>query len=487
MKSFTRNTIISVLRFFNIRYTPNYVCKLLEENSDSNNLWGIIEILQIYGLIVEPRKITNQTELIKYNINEPFITEYDDNILLVKKITENVVHVCLNGEDKTFCKDDFFSMWNGVIVGLYQGKSVGEPNIDKHLKRIQFEYLFKLGITLSIITMYAYKISFYYVPWYIGICFWLSCLGAMMSYQIEYSHFSYSSIFNNLCSIFKHSVCNQINDRKSSCVTALGFSYFCSLCFFILLPLDNLALTISIIVTSLIEVVWSLLFQLKRNEICIQCMAIQTIVIVMVLIGIFNLERWYLQISISQGLLFLAIFTIIFSVSYTQIWSHIENRHKFMIKCRLMDFIKKRYMEHSISTEKPILTLFLNPFCNPCKEEILKSYNLLINQEGLKVIPIVIASDSNGEKVGKHILGGMSTTSIFHRLKEWYSWGYQNPSDFEKTFMISSEDEIKLSSMMQENLNLAHSYNVQHTPAIICNGKRQPDGISLSDVLTHLI
>lgn len=53
--------------------------------------------------------------------------------------------------------------------------------------------------------------------------------------------------------------------------------------------------------------------------------------------------------------------------------------------------------------------------------------------------------------------------------------------------MISSDDEVKLSSMLKENLDLAHSYNVQHTPAIICNGKRQPEGISLIDVLTHLI
>lgn len=488
MNSFcSQSTIISVLRLFNIRYTSDYIHTLLERNSDIHNLWGILEILQIYGIIVKPRKVTNQLELKNKNINKPFITEYDNNILLVKKITENDIFVCLNGKDRIFCKDKFLPNWSGVMVYIYKGKSVGEPNIDRHIKNIQFEWIFKIAITLSIITMYAYKISFYYVPWYIGICFLMSCLGAMVTYQIEYSHFSSNSIFNNLCSIFKHSACNKINSSKSSCVTALGFSYFFSLCLFILLPLDNYALTISIITVSLIEVVWSLLLQLFRNEFCIKCMSIQIIVIVMALIAILNLERSYLQIYISQGLLYLAIFTIIFSVSYTQIWTYIENRHKFMIKSRLLDSFKKRYMEHFIYTEKPIITLFLNPYCNPCKEEILEAYNLLINQEGLKVIPIIIVSGSNGEKVGKYLLGGMSTTSIFHRLKEWYSWGYRNLSDFEKKFMISSDDEVKLSSMLKENLDLAHSYNVQHTPAIICNGKRQPEGISLIDVLTHLI
>lgn len=100
--AYSQYTVISVLRFFKIRYTSNYIKKLLEDNSDGDNLWGILTVLQIYGLIVEPRRVVNQVELVDADFNKPFITEYDNDILLIKKIVGNVVVGCYNGKDTTY-------------------------------------------------------------------------------------------------------------------------------------------------------------------------------------------------------------------------------------------------------------------------------------------------------------------------------------------------------------------------------------------------
>ena len=87
--TYSKYAVISVFRFFKIRYTADYVQKMLEENSDGDNLWGILTVLKIYGLIVEPCRITNQLVTEENGISLPFLTEYENNILLIKKIAGN--------------------------------------------------------------------------------------------------------------------------------------------------------------------------------------------------------------------------------------------------------------------------------------------------------------------------------------------------------------------------------------------------------------
>lgn len=483
--TYSKHTVIDVLRIFKIRYTSDYIKKMLEENSDGDNLWGILTVLKIYGLIVDPRKITNPLGAKNINIRTPFITEYENNILIIKEIKGYTVVGYANGKEMTYSKDDFFSKWSGLIVSIHKGESVGEPNIKRHIRSNLYSRFSRIAIILSVLTICIYRAAFFYVPFYIYLCFILSVLGAVMSYYIELSRFSQNGLMHNLCSLIKHSSCDQIITRKDRYITALGFSYFCSLCVFILFPLYNYTLINCIVIISSIEVVWSLLLQLKKQKFCINCIVVQTIVITMILICIPNLAKLQLHNFILQGMLYLSIFTIIFSVSAFQIWPYIENQYKYKSKSRMTDYFKREYLDNYISSEESTIKIFLNPFCSPCKEDFLASYNLLINQRQPKVIPIIIVSNSKGEKAGMSIINGGNTTSIFHLLKEWYSWGYRNPENFEQMYKVSPNDEIKLADALKCNLNQAHTYNVQYTPSILYHGIILPTGISLVDVLTQ--
>ena len=482
--TYSKYAVISVFRFFKIRYTADYVQKMLEENSDGDNLWGILTVLKIYGLIVEPCRITNQLVTEENGISLPFLTEYENNILLIKKIAGNTVFGCTNGKDTMYRKEDFFKNWNGIMVSIHKGESVGEPNIKKHLRNNQYIWLSRIAIALSLLTICIYRLAFFNMPFYICNIFILSVLGAIISYQIEVSHYSPNGLMNNLCSLIKYSSCNQMAVGKSRYITAIGFSYFCSLCAFILLSLNNYAMTICIMSISSIEVLWSLFTQLKKHEFCISCMAVQIIVIIMMLIGFFNLTKLHLHDFIQQGILFLSIFAIIFSISIFKIWPYIASQYKFKVNSRMLDYFKKKYLDNT-TTEESTIKIFLNPFCSPCKEEFMTSYNLIINLGQSKVIPIIIASGLKGEKAGMSIINGGKATSIFHRLKEWYSWGYLSLKDFERKYKVSTNDETKLIGVLKDNLNLAHTYNVQHTPSIIHNGIKLSTGVSLVDVLTQ--
>lgn len=485
-ETYSKHVVISVLRLFNICYTSDYVQKLLDENSDGNNLLGIISVLKIYGLIVEPRKITNELGYKNLDISKPFITEYENNIILVKELAGNIVVGYVNGKEISYCKDDFFMNWSGIIVSISKGESVGEPNFSKHLRSNQYKWLSRIVIMTIVLTMSIYKMAFFNMPFYIYMCFLLSILGVSISYHIELSHYSSDGLINKLCSLVKHSSCNLTRDRNSRYITALGFSYFCSMCVFILLPLNNYALTILIVTLSSIEVIWSLLSQLKKQEFCIACLLVQIIMIAMGLIGVFNFTELHLQDFMQQGVVFISIFVIVFCVSIFQLWPYIASQFTLKNKSKIADYYKRRYLDNFISFEESTIKIFLNPFCSPCKDEFMASYNLLINNyERSKVLPVIIVSDAKGEKVGMSIINGGNTISIFYRLKEWYSWGYHNPHKFECNYSITSEDKLKLENVLKENLDLAHKYNIQHTPSIIYNDKEMPSSITLVDILTQ--
>lgn len=475
------NTVICVLRFFNIRYTQNYVQKLLEENSDGNNLWGILSVLKIYGLKVEPHKITNQLSINEFNIIHPFITEYENNILLIKKISGNTVFACNNGKDSMFYKEDFLKNWKGIYVSICKGESVGEPNFKLHLKRDQNIWISGIAVVLSILTLCIYKISYFDVPFFIYLYFLLSVLGAFVSFQIELSNFLPTSLINKLCGLTKHSSCNQIN-KKSRYITALGFSYFFSLCTYILLPLQNFACTVIIVFLSVIEILWSFYVQFINHKYCINCLIVQFILMLMIIIGYFNFDNVSLQNLFAQGMLFVSIFSVTFIISIYHIWPSIADRFLYKSKSRLLDYLKKKLLENT-NLDDSIIKVFLNPFCIPCREEFLVSYNLLINYGQSIVVPKIVVSDSKGEKVGMSILDVDNNISIFYRLKDWYSWGYLKPKEFELKYNTNN-NEI-LSGLLNDNLNEAHAFNIQNTPSIIQNGIKLPYGISLVDVLTQ--
>lgn len=109
----------------------------------------------------------------------------------------------------------------------------------------------------------------------------------------------------------------------------------------------------------------------------------------------------------------------------------------------------------------------------------------LLSKEELRSILGGKAANGNNAVAGMSIINGGKATSIFHRLKEWYSWGYLSPKDFERKYKVSTNDETKLIGVLKDNLNLAHTYNVQHTPSIIHNGIKLSTGVSLVDVLTQ--
>lgn len=478
-------TIRSVLQFFNIPFTSDYVKKVLDENIDGDNLWGILTVLQIYGILVNPSKvITSNLNTKQIKDNTPFLTQYNENIILIKNISQEKVTATINGKETTYLNDTFFSNWGGIVISLNKGEVYGEPNYKEHRKECVIKNIAVAIIFCSIFILYLYRLLYSNIPFYIGFCFLCSVAGAIITLLIEISNHSTDGVMNQLCSIVKKSSCKEIRKNNYQYVTAFGFSYFVALSVFILLPLNNFQIITYIILLSSLELIWSITWQIIKGSVCMKCMIIQLIVIIMVLSCIPHVMLAFSKNILHQGVIFTILFTFIFCLSAIFVWRQITDNYKNRKEIRMLDLVKKKYLEDTcIAVDK--VMLFLNPVCKPCKEEVTNACNLILNIGKSKIIPIVLSSNSYGEKIALSVLAGDTTYDILKRLIEWYSGGYKTPELFTNKYKIGKEDESRLSKVLKTNLTLAHKLNVSHTPAIISNGHNMPIGVSITDILVQ--
>lgn len=475
--------ITSVLRLFNIRYTINYVQKLLDENSDGDNLWGILNVLQIYGLKVEPRRLTDPNTILYQDVTCPFITEYEGNIVVIDQITESSYMGILNRKRIIYNKEIFLHDWSGLMVSIHPGETVGEPNLQLHIRERRITLSIILSIAVGVLVIYSCQKYFFNGSLYSCLIFLLSAIGLFITYQIDLSINIYHTFLTSLCSIFKASSCTSFSRQKNAYLTILGSSYFASVCAFLLLPLNSFSIINILNVFAIGEVVYSLLVQSIRRAFCIGCVAIQCIVIAMALLSIYNLTRETIAEWHVQAMYFISIYTIILSAFLFFKLTYLSQRTRLRICNREMDSLKKQYLEKTIPLDSNII-VYLNPLCSPCKDELINAYNLLINTQH-KIVPIVIASDARGERAGISILDGNNPKEIIHRLREWYLWGYRRPTDFENKFKVSSNDKKRLANELKSNLICAQKHDVYQTPSIICNDVKLATGITLVDVLTN--
>ncbi|WP_300770508.1 cysteine peptidase family C39 domain-containing protein [uncultured Bacteroides sp.] len=491
-----------MLRLFNIRYTTHYVKKLVQENSDGNNLLGIISILRMYGFVITPKRVDDACNI--QNIREllPFITEIEGDIVLMEKIQQNVILGKVGNKTISLNVDDFIVRWTKVVVSIRKGTFVEEPNFKEH--KINDVFL-RLSRVCMFVTLYIFMILGYVdgiYSFYTFSIFSLSILGAILSYQIEQSFYSTENLMYRLCALFKSSSCKNPSQNEVHYTSSLGFSYFCSLAIFTLFPFDNYIGMNIVIWGAGIEVLWSILYQIKQHRYCVQCILVQLIIVFTILLATFHEKKFVFnwEVIFDSIILFGLIFIIIYVMVCSNIWKQTMNKYKLQQSYRTMNSLKKQYLElinqilensgnHANSEKtnnKDTIIFFLSPYCKACKDDFLESFNLLVNSKEPLITPIIITQDLNGDNTALAILADNKPNSIYLNLKEWYTTGYKNPDCFEKKHRKKILDEIAISRQLKNNLELAHIYNIQYTPSIVYNGIVLPSYVSLVDVLTQL-
>lgn len=482
----------TVLKLSNISYTSLYLDQLVKAEPEKDNLYGIVKILQIYGLVFDVHRIESPCATNLPNC-APFITEYKDNIIIVYKIDNLYCSFYKDGKLRKEEYNQFCSNWSGVVAKFVVGESSGEPFYDYHKKLLLIKsfkdtilYVLSMVILASFLVLELFPLSQILI-------FILSILGSVISYNIIISHYVDIGILHKICDIFSHSSCiNLTNDSTKSYISILGFSFFIAIVFFIITSYIRLEYLSVIILFSSVEVLWSIVSQLKSKRYCILCCMVQLILVVMIILVLnddfSSLSLWCIVSSIILFSFFMGYIYIISMCFFSDFFNTMKINNQMTHKTNnliedyisILPTVQKAVANNLKCNEQDNILLFLNPFCRPCKYEFIFAYNILRNGiNGKEVIPVILTTNNKKPELIKWLLSG----SVVDRMKNLYEWYSHESTNNIKHSENNGMSDSNVAKVIDMNMKLANKYRVTSTPAIVYGGVKISNCISIKDVL----
>ena len=103
------NVFEQTLKILNVKHTHYYAERVYSIHPNKNNLWGIAELLAMYGVDSVSLRLKKADDIFLYE--PPFIAHVRNDFAIITSIQDNKVVYRTALKKRIVDKDDFFSMW----------------------------------------------------------------------------------------------------------------------------------------------------------------------------------------------------------------------------------------------------------------------------------------------------------------------------------------------------------------------------------------
>ncbi|MCD8030238.1 MAG: cysteine peptidase family C39 domain-containing protein [Bacteroides sp.] len=138
MKTFTKprnsNLLCTTLSLLHVKYTKKYSEKYFNEHPYKNNMFGLSEMFNHFGVKNIGIKVENKDSDI-YELETPFIGYIPGYLILVEKITNSEVSYQWNGQKIKMLTQDFINIWTGAALIVEADKNSIEPHYKENKKK----------------------------------------------------------------------------------------------------------------------------------------------------------------------------------------------------------------------------------------------------------------------------------------------------------------------------------------------------------------
>lgn len=503
MKSNILTTILSLLK---VKYTNSFTLNYFNNHPHKHTLYGLSQMLCEYGIENRAIEITDKRINLE-KIPLPFVTCLHNYFTLVEDVKDNNVKVNRNGISSQVSLDTFYSSWNNVVLLINRTANSIEPDyqqnwINEKFRLFRNSILLLFLVTVLLIALLLPPIVSHdyirYIPLIMNMAGIIICL-LMISSQLKI----YSQYAKKVCFAFKKSSCNSVLDSPASKILNLlswsevGFSYFLSniiitVCFYHLYDY-----VILFNVFTLPYAFWSLWYQksVAKNwcPLCLLTMG--------VLWGSFFLHLFLFNIDIPNWsladltvvLLVYIISLLLTSLSYQSLMKFksykkalynltmLKGREsvfsillKEQVRHQIEDF--KEYLSFGNDNAKLILTVIMNPHCEPCAREYFNIEALLKKKKNVNIRILFTSYNDEFTNSSKRLISCFLTESkertleIFH---EWFILGRFNQKEFFKKYSYDFNDQYVL-DMADAQEQWIQKEELTKTPSILVNGYELP-------------
>lgn len=504
----TQNIFVSILRELKVPFTNSFALLAYEEHPYKYTFYGLKSLCEKFGIETEGLLVYNKEEIQKLPV--PFVAEYNNDYVLVKNVAKHRVVFEIYGVDNSMSIEQFQDNWSGHILLFSPNENSIEPDYSKHVAQNRINFIEQCVLSACVLILSGGLLIRRTTPDVLEIVLLLLYMcGCILSGMLILQQLKKNTPFlNSVCHSFKNSSCNNVLESNAAKFlkryswAEIGFGYFSVSLIALVVSSQTLNALAQIAVMAVPYSIWSIWYQHRISQWCPLCLMVQVVVILQ-FICCFGGGCYSLPIKLDTQIIMLLCVAYIATIltlnkvlpmfSFSSELQKVRWQYSHMKKNKkVFDFLQHNEAKYdadgsSVKFGDPssniIVTVFSNPYCNPCAAMHKRLQDLYFSNTCL-IQYIFTSFKPEWNKINKYLIAvyqQYGAEKAWEVYTEWYDNGkYSQESFFDKFHLDMNSDDIEREFQRHEQWKRSTKFNA--TPTILVNGGKLPYGYNIEDV-----
>lgn len=406
--------IASILDYFGVEHTRQFVQKMLRDNPMRGNLLGIVRMLGAFGITYRGARWNSSAV---YSVSgSAFLCSHGGNgFAFVTGITEDTVYfIDSSGTALQESLAEFEGKVSDVIAVLDRRTEAAEPMYREHrrtilLRNVLICFPLLLGIWLVVRPLIPVNTDTAATAGTAVrlILLALSGVGILACVMLHREWLGTGSAVDKICSLFRTSDCSSAHDSFFFNVwfdlSELGLSFFLTAAIWLMLVPDRCAAVSWMVLPALPFTLWNVWYQLfRQKKWCPLCLSVQVLLWIMALVclvtGQFTAGHFLMSDMVTLGLTWLASFAFILLVVTPWIQSevNVEESRDALAELkgdRSVCSLMQRLPEKDVHS----LMLVVSPTCPFCRKT-METVSLVLMPSGRFSLEVIHVAVHEGDR-----------------------------------------------------------------------------------------
>ena len=505
------NILISFLSLCGVKHTKTFTRKFFNEHPHKYNLFGLSTMLSVYGIENAGVKICDKNQIAF--LEPPFIVHTGNDFAVVNGVDKDEISYIQRDGTIKIKLDNFFEIWTGYTLIAEPDDNSIEPNFRKHQKLELFGKL-RNSVIIAITTywlIFAFITNSGYLYPGIVTLFITSLIGVYICCVIILKQLKVQSNYaDKLCSLLKHSDCNNIIESDASklfdtiSLSDIGMGYFLSNLTIISLLPSFIPHLLFINIFCLPFSIWSVWYQrFKAKQWCVLCLIVLALFWAIFISGIsfkiIDISAIKLLSIIILGSIYLAFILIINLLMPIITKSRNSENTTYEINSikadeYIFEMQLKKQPRYEVSKNSSkillgntnsnfLITIFTNPHCNPCAKMHQRVHQLLEQNKQICVQYIFSSFNESLDISNKYLIAAYLQKKEEH--KSLYDRWFKGGKFYKEEFFRQNPVDINMNDVIEEffvHEQWKEKSGLRATPTILINGYALPDYYKIEDL-----
>ena len=512
-----KNILTSFLELLKVKHTKSFTNRHFNEHPHKYNLYGLSSILSDYGVENAAMRVEDKENNL-FNIELPFIAHTGSDFVAVHKIDNENVSYFWNGKPITITVSQFIKTWSGIILVAEASKSSIEPDYSENRKKKLFT-TFQQGI-LAIAGILIFGLAYInqelFTDLGISLLLFVNLTGIYIGYLLLLKQMQvHSQYADKICTLFSKHDCNNVLESPATKLwgvfswAEIGFGYFAANVLLLLFFPQTVSFIAILNIFTLPYAFWSIWYQkTKARQWCSLCLIaliqLWSIFAINLLFGYIQLPEWGL-VGLSNILFVGSVYAAcVFGLTLLiprlnkggemesikqEINSIKANEKVFDTLLTQQPFYEVSKADSQIFFGNPDadlkITIFTNPFCNPCATMHTRMEKLLQETDNDISVQYIFSSFTPDlDFANKYLVAAFlqKEQKEFERIiADWFKRGKPLREAFFNDLQLDIEDP-QVETEFQKHEAWKENAKLRATPTILVNGYKLPDNYKIEDL-----